>query len=180
MTAGVVQFAFLRQSFRVERAFRACVRTAIVPTGLGPISHLPSTPPAAPCWAKLFRPCGAGFLASEFHRQIPSLVLTPSSGPRQGLSRILGPRRGGTAIYECVVPTALGFLRAASTRARTSIIHLFRQQKQHALKGHGFQLCRYAYVESWASTPEGTRTSSQHRSPSVAKAIVMTAAYGTA
>src|SRR5664280_1906597 len=33
---------------------------------------------------------------------------------------------------------------------------------------------------SWALAPEGTRTSSQPRSPSVAKATVMTAAYGTA
>jgi hypothetical protein len=35
-------------------------------------------------------------------------------------------------------------------------------------------------VESWASATEGIRTSSQHRSPSVAKATIMTAAYGTA
>src|SRR5450759_1170238 len=35
-------------------------------------------------------------------------------------------------------------------------------------------------AESWASAPEGLRTSPQHRSPSVAKATTMTAAYGTA
>jgi hypothetical protein len=35
-------------------------------------------------------------------------------------------------------------------------------------------------VESWASAPEGIRTSFQNRSPSVAKAIIMTVAYGTA
>src|SRR5664280_3532768 len=36
-----------------------------------------------------------------------------------------------------------------------------------ALKGHGFSHAVVS-VESWASAPEGTRTSSQHRSPSVA------------
>ncbi len=35
-------------------------------------------------------------------------------------------------------------------------------------------------VEKWASAPEGPRASSEHRSPSVAKATIMTAAYGTA
>jgi len=34
--------------------------------------------------------------------------------------------------------------------------------------------------KSWASAPEGTRTSCQHRGPSVAKATIMRAAYGTA
>src|SRR5271157_5158998 len=38
------------------------------------------------------------------------------------------------------------------------------------LKGLGLKPCRYVCVEIWASAPEGTRTSSQHRSPSVAKA----------
>src|ERR1019366_3206898 len=47
-------------------------------------SHLfptqPSTPPAAPCWAKLFRPCGAGASASKIQRQIPrSPLQTPRS-----------------------------------------------------------------------------------------------------
>ena len=37
---------------------------------------LPSTAPAAPCWAKLCRAYGAGFSARKFHSQIPSLVLT--------------------------------------------------------------------------------------------------------
>ena len=37
---------------------------------------IPSTPPAAPCWAKLCRAYGAGFSARKFHSQIPSLVLT--------------------------------------------------------------------------------------------------------
>src|ERR1035441_1954474 len=36
-----------------------------------------------------------------------------------------------------------------------------------ALKGHGFSHAVVS-VESWASAPEGSRTSSQHRSPSVA------------
>src|SRR5664280_1025866 len=35
-------------------------------------------------------------------------------------------------------------------------------------------------AESWASAPEGSRTSPQHRNPSVAKATIMTAAHGTA
>src|SRR5271157_3219369 len=48
------------------------------------------------------------------------------------------------------------------------------------LKGLGLKPCRYVCVEIWASAPEGTRTSSQHRSPSVAKATIRTAAYGTA
>src|ERR1035438_7486175 len=41
-------------------------------------------------------------------------------------------------------------------------------EKTQALKGHGFQPCRYVCVGSWASAPEGIRTLSQHRSPSVA------------
>src|SRR5664279_698784 len=54
--------------------------TSTVPTGLGSISTLPSTPPAAPCWAKLFRAYGAGFSATIFHWQLPSFVLTHSEG----------------------------------------------------------------------------------------------------
>ena len=50
----------------------------------------------------------------------------------------------------------------------------------HSIFPQPVQPCRYVCVESWASAPEGIRTSSQHRSPSVAKATIMTAAYGTA
>jgi len=47
-------------------------------------------------------------------------------------------------------------------------------------EGARLQPCRYVGVESWASAPEGIRTSFQPRSPSVAKATMMRAAYGTA
>src|SRR5664279_6602355 len=49
-----------------------------------------------------------------------------------------------------------------------------------SFEGARLQPCHYVCVGSWASAPEGTRTSSQHRSPSVAKAIIMTADCGTA
>ena len=42
--------------------------------GLDGFSTLPSTPPAAACWAKLSRAYGAGFSASELRRQTPTLV----------------------------------------------------------------------------------------------------------
>src|SRR5271166_4087089 len=42
------------------------------------------------------------------------------------------------------------------------------------------QPCRHLALEERASAPEGPRTSSEHQSPSVAKATIMTAAYGTA
>ena len=32
----------------------------VVPTGLAIFLALPSTPPSAPCWARIFRACGAG------------------------------------------------------------------------------------------------------------------------
>ena len=73
-----------------KKGQRACVRTSVVPTGLGPVA-LPSTPPAAlppqsaqtrrglgtpaPCWAKLFRPCGAGFSLGKFHSQSERFIL---------------------------------------------------------------------------------------------------------
>src|ERR1035441_1192301 len=40
-----------------------------------------------------------------------------------------------------------------------------------ALKGHGFSHAVVS-VESWASAPEGSRTSPEHRSSSVAKATI--------
>src|SRR5664280_830290 len=48
-----------------------------------------------------------------------------------------------------------------------------------ALKGHGFSHAVVS-VESWASAPEGSRTSPEHRSSSVAKATINSSAYGTA
>src|ERR1019366_8103820 len=53
---------------------RRLLGTPVRDSDLFPTS--PSTPPAAPCWAKLFRAYGAGFLIGQFHRQIPSFVLT--------------------------------------------------------------------------------------------------------
>ena len=53
---------------------RRSLGTPVRDSGLFPT--LPSTPPAAPCWAKLFRADGAGFSASKLHWQIPSFVLT--------------------------------------------------------------------------------------------------------
>src|ERR1035437_9168951 len=47
-------------------------------------------------------------------------------------------------------------------------------------EGARLQPCRHVCVGSWASAPEGIRTSCQHRSPSVAKAAILRAAYGTA
>jgi hypothetical protein len=48
-----------------------------------------------------------------------------------------------------------------------------------ALKGHGFSRA-VTSAESWDSAPEGSRISSQHRGPSVAKAIMNDADVGTA
>ena len=53
---------------------RRSLGTPVRDSDLFPTS--PSTPPSAPCWAKLFRAYGAGFSASKFHWQIPSFVLT--------------------------------------------------------------------------------------------------------
>src|ERR1035441_9269164 len=62
---------------REVRAFRECVRKCAVPKGTASIfPTLPSTPPAAPCWAKLSRAYGAGFSPIRSHWQIPSLVHT--------------------------------------------------------------------------------------------------------
>ena len=45
--------------------------------------------------------------------QFPKQMNSPGSGPRQGCSRTLEPRRGGTGKGGCAVPTALGFSKAA-------------------------------------------------------------------
>ena len=58
---------------------RGCLRTVPSPKGLGFISHLPSTPPSAPCWAKLSRAYGAGFSASIFPWRMPKLRSRTSS-----------------------------------------------------------------------------------------------------
>ncbi len=60
----------------MELAFSVCVKTSVVPTGLASIFQLPSTPPAAACWAKLFRAYGAGFFTVVLHYQFETLVLT--------------------------------------------------------------------------------------------------------
>ena len=39
-------------------SFKKVLENPAVPTGLGLIPASPSTPPSAPCWAKLFRPAG--------------------------------------------------------------------------------------------------------------------------
>src|SRR5664279_3648 len=52
---------------QVNRDVRVCVRTSVVPTGLGGNSHVTQHSACGSVLAKLFRPCGAGFSASKFH-----------------------------------------------------------------------------------------------------------------
>jgi hypothetical protein len=70
-------------------------------------------------------------------------------------------------------------LRARIEQRFSWIIRLSHQLTA-GLEGARLQPCRYVCVERWASAPEGASTSIQHRGPSVAKAIMMTAAYGAA
>src|SRR5208283_2394078 len=56
-----------------------CVRTLPSPGDSDSFPTLPSTPPAAACWAKLSRPCGAGFLL--LRTTIANEVLTHTLQP---------------------------------------------------------------------------------------------------
>src|SRR5664279_5151364 len=60
------------------------------------------------------------------------------------------------------------------------LFRCFGGRRQQALKGHGFSRAVTCAWRVGLQPPEGIRTSAQHRSPSVAKAIIMTAAYGMA
>src|SRR5208337_2657246 len=53
-----------------------CVRTLPSPGDSDSFPTLPSTPPAAACWAILSRPCGAGFHVASYHHRNRRLVLT--------------------------------------------------------------------------------------------------------
>src|ERR1035438_8173943 len=67
-----------------QRAQKRCsLGTPVRDSDLFPTS--PSTPPSAPCWAKLFRAYGAGFSASKFQvsfsHTLPRLASTLLSVP---------------------------------------------------------------------------------------------------
>jgi len=64
-------------------------------------------------------------------------------------------------------------------RASTNLVRELVKGGATFLKGHGFSRAVMS-LESWALAPEGRRTSTQHRSSSVAKAAMDDSNYGTA
>src|SRR5271157_5353660 len=83
---------------------------------------LPSTPPAAPCWAKLFRPCGT--LAFAFGLSDFPLAETPSATNLPGCP--LPRPRSRQALVRCLcgqggqIATLYATLPAQSTHKRHS------------------------------------------------------------
>src|SRR5208283_5056799 len=83
-------------------------------------STLPSTPPAAPCWARLSRPCGAG--ASELHiaERVPRFTFahteTVNYLARQTITLLPAPLPTAPAVISAAPAPA----QAASLSARTS------------------------------------------------------------
>ena len=65
----------------LSSALWSLCQNSVVPTGLGSFSTLPSTPPAAPCWAKLSRAYGAGFSPIKSTGKYPIGSHTRSAGP---------------------------------------------------------------------------------------------------
>src|SRR5664279_1910570 len=106
------------QNSRSLTASRGCLRTVPSLKGLGSISRLPSTPPAAACWARLFRAYGAGFCAGKFHQQIQSFVLARTlKAVRDDNSEIAKPpsltRDSMIALRRSKNPVKLGLLDSA-------------------------------------------------------------------